>query len=163
MKIGYTKGGARIRMTAAEQAILGAKRADVTITPNAKDYIELRGNPGGRCSIFPTREGFELAIPSDMAVAAFGRNYFGSEAVKTRSREKSILIGDRPTMEVEVRRVNRTKIPIVNESKSGTDLNLSLLRQAVKLINNMRKTSPREIELSIDERGFLKLNILISM
>lgn len=171
MKIGKSSNGTiEVAISDTEYGLIGRSRISCKINPNSEDeWIKVfADDKEGKLPSKRSDRGFPWRVGTKQEARQLsGARPFGFEELKSKVRD-GVLYGSKPKM-------NK---PLIARHTSGIPRRLSTpapppimgpadpngpLGEAVKLVNNFKRSYPNEIELAIGKNGFLVIRLMFEL
>lgn len=159
MQVGRNKQSLTISLSANERAALGGSRCHVVLNPTSRtEWLILSGsdNPGDR-SIYETPRNENY--PYRLEIAAPDIPMFGTEPVECKAIGGKLYV-EAPRMNKPL--IERTSTPRLPPDKLSSMPGLEEVKQAVKIINNCKKTYGKQVEISV-ENDELRIRMMLEL
>ncbi len=182
MKVANTKGGQlfSVCLTKAEATVIGSNFATMEIVGESNDrWLKIEAakeTDPKRCTIGPRSD---VAHPFQLSRSAIGLPAFGTEQIRcTMLRDRGILYGSKPDMNTPVASKSQPRRPFKRGPKPSVQqangvhaqptmlpntqgIGLDGIKAAVVLINELKQSRPKEVEIAVSEAGLLSVRFLI--
>lgn len=159
MRISRNKAHLLVGLTQAEAQMIGHVRVFASISDSdSNHWVSIKGDPQGNRSVSnqpgSSQHPFMVVVGRVTDIPLFG-----AEDVATRFKD-GVLYGAKPKMDRphKAKRVveHRPQLPLTEMP------GLAEFRQAVLIINNMRRTYGDQLEMQIED-GVLKVRLLLEL